>query len=387
MSLPVFPFRPNWGRALVERLEWLTDITEAKRGQEERIPLRSMPRRAMEYTALLQGGQMQRLDALLWRHQAQQWLLPLWPAVQILPAALEAGAALIPAATAGQEFAPGAYAVLWQDDLRCAAVQIEAVTPAGLELAAPLAQAWPACTRLYPAAVARMPHEVALLRPSAAVAQATLRFELAPVAAPMAESEPAYRGHPVALRRPNWVSPLAQRMQRKLQRLDYETGAIFQDDLSGHPSTVRTHRVLLRDRADIAAWRAWLHARRGRAGAFWQPQWQQDLTPAAPVSAAASTLTVRALGAALYALEEGRRDIALLHRPTGQWRFRRVLGHFGHDDVEVLTLDAPLGINAQPDDLFVTWLCLSRLDADAIEIAWHTAAAAVAVYDIRSVRE
>lgn len=386
MPTPVFPFRPNWARPVVERLEWLTDITEAKTGHEERIALRNLPRRALEYTALLQGAALQQLDALLWRHQSQSWLLPVWTDPQPLQVPVEAGADFVPADTALYAFAAGGHAVLWLDATRYEAVTVDAVSSDGITLSAPTTQAWPVGAHLYPAVQARMPFEVTAQRPSAASGQITLRFELQPVPALTADDAVLYRGTPVALRRPNWVSPVQQRWQRKLQRVDYETGYVFQDDLSGVPSLLRSHRLLLRNRAEISSWRGWLHARQGRAWAFWSPQWQHDLTLAAPITAAGNTISVRAYGATLHDLGAGRRDIALHHRRTGAWAFRRVQGYFGVDGLEVLTLDAPVGWSAAPGEVFATWLCLSRLEADAVELAWHTPSVAVAVYDVRSVQ-
>ncbi|HRP76273.1 MAG TPA: hypothetical protein PLN31_19475 [Azoarcus taiwanensis] len=389
MSEPVlFPFRPNWHRPVVERLEWLTDVQEALDLTEECIQLRSMPRRALEYDVLLRDHALTDFDARLWGWQAEEYWLPIWTDVQTC-ALVPAETSVLPAETAGYDFAAGGRAVLLRDAQSWELLDIDAVQPDALVLAAPTAQAWPAGTRLYPVRRARLPPEVGALRGSAAVGRGTVRFDLEPSTWPASPAAVLYRDLEVSLRRPNWVAGVPQQYHRKVEVLDNRTGRPYVDDLSGMPTTTRTHRVTLGNRADIAAWRGWLYARAGRRHRFWQPQWQVDRISVAPVTAAATALQVRALDhAAAYGNAEGRRDIAIRHRPSAQWLFRRIESVTGPmAGVETLHLDASLGIDAQPSELFVTWLTPSRLDADAVEIAWHSAGAAVSVYDVRSGRE
>lgn len=386
MLPPVFPFRPNWRRPVLERLEWLTDVMEAKDATEVRIPLRSRPRRIMEFELLVADGALQRLDALLWAHSSEQYVLPIWTDPQPLAATLSAGATAIPAVTAGYDFAPGALAVLWQDADNHEAVEIDAVSADTLTLADPTVLPWPTGTRLLPARRARLPQDVALARVSAAVATGTLRFELDNTPVTPLPDATTYRGAEVALRRPNWISGIQTRYGRKLERIDYDLGAVFVDDLSHLQITQRTHRHLLHDRADIAAFRGWLHARAGRTHAYWQPQWQTDFTSAAAVAASDTSLLVQPIGVAGYAAQPGRLDIAIRHRPTGQWVFRRIDSVTTGASSETLHLNAPIGLDAAARDLSIMWLTLSRLEADAVEIAWHSAGVAATLYDIRSVR-
>lgn len=380
----LFTYPPNWSAPVVERLEWLTDVFEAHDSREQRTALRSMPRRTLSYQLYAHAGAAQRLDGLLWRHQAHRVLLPIWTDPQRLRAELPAGADTIPAVTAGYGF--GGQAVLMHAGAS-EVVEIAGLDVAGLQLAAGTQSAWPAGSLLYPLQSARMGADVNLQRLTAGLVIGVIEFELEPVATTPAPSSAVYRGLEVSTWQPDWSAAVPAGYLRKIQRLDYELGAVQIDDLAGLPTTVRTHRHVLANRTAIAAWRGWLHARAGRLAEFWQPQWQLDLTQAAPIAANAPQLVVRALDyAARYAADPGRRDIALRHR-DGRWFYRRIIAASSSGDTETLTLDAPLGITAQPGDFpIITWLALSRLESDEQLLSWHTAGVAVASTEIRSLR-
>jgi hypothetical protein len=387
--MELFPFRPNWKTPLIERLEWLTDVIEAHDSTEDRTPLRSMPRRSLEYRLTLNGHPAARLDALLWRWQAGQYVLPIWTDPQHLAAELSMGASTIPAVTAGYDFSGPGQAVLWAGDAAHEIVQVQSVGASSLTLSVPTASAWPAGTRLYPARLARLDEKVASPRITGTVAQATVRWEIDPALITPIAGTTTYRSIEVFERRPNWIAELPLEYHRKVRRLDYALGAVEVDDHAGIPITLRDYRTLLRDRADIAAWRGWLSARQGRYAPVWAHSRTLDLEQTTAMGPTDVALTVRALDAEnRYRLDTGRQDIALYHRPTAQWFYRRIDAiAAGGTGEEILTLDSALGVTAAVGDLSpISWLTLSRLEADAAEIAWHTPAVAESTLQLRSVR-
>jgi hypothetical protein len=387
--MELYPFAPDWESPVTERLEWLTDVIEGYDATEERTVLRSMPRRTLEYRLLATFEEAANLDALLWRWQADQYILPIWTDPQVLGAALPAGATSIPAETDDYDFSTPGLAVLWSDSGHYEVVNVQSIAADALTLAAPTLADWPASARLYPARVARLTDAVELPYHTDAIAKATVRFEIDPSAVTPAPGASLYRGVEVFETAHNWVETREIEYHRKTQRLDYRLGAIAVDDHSGLPSTRRSHQVLLRDRASIAAWRGWLAARQGRYAPLWVPSLTCDLEQTQAIGAGSTTLTVKALSYNdRYRLDTGRRDIALKHLPSNTWYYRRInavtAGSPGEEDI---TLDASLGVDAAPGELAPTsWLTLSRLDADAVEIAWHTTAIAECSINLRSLR-
>jgi hypothetical protein len=380
--------RPNWAAPVLERLAWLTDVFEGFDGSETRTPLRSLPRRTLEYQVFARGPAATRLDALLWGWQTQPVILPIWTDPQALAATLAAGASVITCTTAGYDFAAGASAVL-TDGSSYETVTIDTVNASDIGLTGTVAATWPAGTLLYPARAARMQTEADLNRHTAGVVTGVLAFEITdPATVAAAPEAGTYRGVELVTRTPNWQTGIPLTYTRKATRHDYDLGVIDVDDHAGLPTTGRRLQNLMRGRAAIATWRGWLHARQGRYATYWQPSHQTDLVQSSAIAAASLSLRVRTVGYSdAYALATGRRDLALLHR-DGTWYYRRIDSAVQSGDEDVLTLDSALGIDADPGDFVkICWLSLSRLEADAVEIAWHTAAVATSVVDVRSVTQ
>jgi hypothetical protein len=386
----LFPFAPNWESPVTERLEWLTDVIEGYDATEERTPLRTLPRRTLEYRLLATAHEAATLDALLWRWQAAQYWLPVWTDPQVLEALLPAGATSIPAQTDGYDFSTPGLAVLWRDTARYEVVNVQGLAPDALTLAAPTVSEWPAGVRLYPTRLARLTDAVQVPYATAAIVEATVRFELEPAAITPAPGATLYRGVEVFDQMHNWTEARTSELRRKIQRLDYALGAVAVDDQASLPTVLHAHRTLLDGRAAITAWRGWLAARQGRYAPVWVPSRTLDLTQTQALGAGSVSLTVKALSYnERYRFDSGRRDIALRHWPSGTWYYRRVEAVTdGAPGEEVLTLDTALGVAAAVGELSpIGWLSLSRLEADAIEIAWHTPTLAESSLQLRSIRE
>ncbi len=387
--MELLPFAPNWRTPPLERLDWLTDVLEAHDATEFRTPLRLRPRRTLEFELSLYGPAAARLDALLWQSPSQSFLSPVWTETQYLASALSAGATSIPATTEGYpDFEDGGQALLWLDSETTEIAAIDTVGASTLTLSAPLAGDWPLRTRLYPVREARVPDPVRLQYHTDRLAQGVMRLEMDMPAVSAGPGAVSYRSMEVFERPLNWVEGQTVEHERKQERMDYQTGAVTVVDESELDRLVRRYRTLLTSRADIVAWRGWIHERQGRFKPFWQPQWVLDLQQTASMTAVTTLLRVKSLDyAARYAYDPGRQDIALRHRSTNTWHYRRVTGVASAGDDEILTLDSALGFSSEPGDFDpITWLMPSRLDSDAVEISWYTENLAQSVLDIRSLR-
>jgi hypothetical protein len=128
-------------------------------------------------------------------------------------------------------------------------------------LSSPTLSDWPASARLYPARLARLTDAVQVPYHTAAIAEASVRFEIEPATIAAVPGASLYRGIEVFDQPHNWTAQRPIQYARKTQRLDYTLGAVAIDDASGLPQTQRTQQVLMRTRAEIIAWRGWLAAR------------------------------------------------------------------------------------------------------------------------------
>lgn len=388
-------FRPNWRQPLTERLLWLTDIITHRDGTEQRIGLRNLPRREWEYTVTVQGPAAARLEALMYGWQSRVFAVPVWTDPQILPAALPAGSTSIAAVTQYRDFAAGTLAVLVADDpaydLLHELVEVQSAAGGTITLARPTEADWPAGTLLLPARLARLPQSVRVTRHTPQVAEATLRLIVEPLQ-PLGDNPgpaPAqYQGQDVYLTAPNWAAPLDVDIARELAELiDSDTGPLAVDDPAIAPAIIRAHRWTLAGRDKIAAFRAWLIARAGRRTPAWLPSHARDMELAAQAGSSATTLVIQDIHyRSQYAQTPGRRDLAL-RLPSGATALRRIVGS---DQVvpgqERIQLDAGPGEVLDPG-AWVMFLSQHRLDADRVELHWHSPEVLECALNLRVVPE
>ena len=158
--IAVCGLRPNGANGIPARREWLTDVLESYDGTEQRVPLRALPRRSIEYAVLVEGNDARWLEQLLFAWGARTYCLPVWMHPTVLEKPTPSGTThfFIHDALAA-EYQPGGLAVLWRSNRHYEAVEIESLDGHALTLKHPLGQSWPAGTRLFPAHLARLDAE------------------------------------------------------------------------------------------------------------------------------------------------------------------------------------------------------------------------------------
>ncbi len=385
-----FPHAPDWSEPVIERLEWLTDVMESHAGYEQRVRLRAHPRRSIEYR-LLHGDDSMRAtfehDLISW--QARAYAVPIWTDVAALTAAAIAGTTVVQVDTAGRDYAVGGLICLMRGtDIEFG--EIDAITATTVTVKLPLIKTWPAGSKVAPARMARMQRDMTLIYPTDAYVVAAPRFvfEGEWAVTPAAETE-TYRGYPVLTQPPMWDEDLDVVYARKTVELDYATGKRAVDDHSGVTTVIRPHRWLLRGKAEINAFRAWLAARAGRLNPFWLPSFQNDLRPTAPIVSGETAITV---ANCRYASGPGpvvgRRDIMIVTH-TGARYYRRITAAAELSDAEEqIAIDDVLGVTLQPNEVRqIAFMRLVRLEADSIELAHVTDEIAIVSLRTRSIRD
>lgn len=359
--------------AVLERLEWLTDVLPSFSGGEQRRQLREAPRRTFEFSVQLTGRDRRAAENALHEWGGRGWALPVWMDAQPLAAPVSLGATSIAVDTTTRDFRAGGSLVIMRGPRDYEILQVDSVAADEVALLAPTTKAWPAGEAIIaPLLAAVMPDEVTLSRFDGDTSYGRMRFEVMEPSDWPAAAESTYRGLPVLAQPPNWTEDVQQGYERLLQRIDSLTGPVVIDDQAAGPILLQSHRWLLDGRGAIAAFRSWLYARRGRLSAFWLPTWAQDFRLVASVGASALTIDVEhcdyteRIGQAI-----NRRDVRIeLH--SGAVFYRRISGStVVSADVERLTIDTALGVLVQPAAVrAISYIAPVRLDTDAVEIAW-----------------
>lgn len=386
-TVALWPFRPDG--AVLERLEWLTDVLLAFDGSEQRIALREYPRRVFEYACGFSDRDRREAENLLYGWQALPFAIPVWTDSEPLAATLSAGAASIPADTSTRDYVAGGQALLIASAQDWEVVSIAAVNASSLDLNGVTVSTRPAnSTLLMPLQTAELDDAQSLARFTGADSSARLRWNCLDSRASAAASESTYRSMPVQLLRPNWARDLEQEFVRKLEDLDFATGTRFRDDEAGGPVLMQSHLWTLTTRAEIAAFRAWCYARQGRLSHYWQPSWAQDLRVLSNIADTDTTVDVEFSGyTARVAQDVGRRDVRI-QTTAGDIYYRRITGSAVIDaDTERLTLDSALGASVAVSEVaLVSFMHLLRLNTDAVELNWFARDSAESLLVSRGVR-
>ncbi|MBP8867649.1 MAG: hypothetical protein KBG62_06060, partial [Propionivibrio sp.] len=111
----VFGLKPNWADGWLERLMWATDVLAARDGTEQRVSLRTKPRRSLEFSILVGRDDAALLDVLLSSWQSRVYALPIWPDKAVLAATVTAGSTVIPLTTTNLEYEADGLLVIGSD--------------------------------------------------------------------------------------------------------------------------------------------------------------------------------------------------------------------------------------------------------------------------------
>jgi hypothetical protein len=350
---------------LDETREWLTEVLTTREG-EQRITLRTAARETLTLQSRLDDAGLAEAVERVRAGALEPWLVPLWHEAAAEAVTVSAGALALDVDTAdGPWRAPG-WAALATEAGVVATVEVAAVEPDRLVLAAPAPVSLPRAI-VVPARRAMLAGALAIERRRGRLAEVAARFRLLDS---LDDPDTAYPSHegldvltdPAVLRR-----PLEESLARAVETVDAGFGPMVLEPVSTLAQRRQTLVFVDRGPAARRARRRWLDFRRGRQRAFWLPGWGRELRLLADLAPDAAALRVAAPAEpADPAALVGR--CLMAETPAGL-RLRRVETAARDGDALVLGV-APLGV-AAPAATPLSWTTRVRLDADRAEIAHH----------------
>lgn len=371
---PLWTLTPDWATPVRERLGFLTDVLPAWTGTEQRRILRIAPRRVFNFATLAQGQEKRYIENALFGWSALVWYIPIFPDGQRLLGSVSIGDSTVECDTVNRDFVAGGLAILIHDALTAEVLLVNTIASGALHLSAPASSAWPVGSRLYPLRSARLLTYPKVTAESQEICSLSIEFTLnEPSDWPAASGLPVYRTLPVLEDSPDVTSAPGGDYTRLANITDSVTGAIDVDDtaLMGFPGNV--HQWFLKGRSARAAFRSLLYLLKGRAMMIWVPSYNADLLLIGSLGSSAVAMTVEACGLVQLAAVQNRRDIRI-ELITGTVYYRRMVSAAaGSPGQEVVTLDSALGAAITAAQVRrISFMALSRLDADEIEITHLT---------------
>lgn len=374
----VWPFGPNWDQPLNESLEWKTDIVTSYDGTEERRSLRSKPRRRINYRLTLHGNELNQFQNLLFGWQDRQYAMPVWQDKALIADMVAAGETVIPVATAVRSFFKGGLAILIKDTYTFEVFEIAEVHDDSLVTVEPLEFTWNARTRLYPVNLGTLPSSIPTQRLTSKVMIGQIEFMADPVKTdPFIPDEPAVEsmdGYELVYRKPNWSSPVGYDMESDSVLLDYESGAVQKVQKPAFPRQTRRVRWLLKSKADIASFRAFLGRMKGRYTPAYVPTWFGDFEVTGVSGLGSFAITVRRSQYGSMVGVATTQFAVLIRMRDGRKIVRKITGVSSpNQESEMLNIDEQLPFEVNPTNtLMVSLIHLCRLAQDGVTINYQS---------------
>lgn len=365
-------FPHNWEDGLDESLAWKTDVLIAHDRTEQRVQLRTRPRRTLELRLVVAGAGRRKLETWLGMRKTRSLFAPVWRDVGRTTAEIPSDSSTVPVDTAYMDYSVDRWIAVFDAWDNFEIRTVTGIGPGYVAVDAPFALRWPEGSRVAPCRYGLALQQRRISRFTEEVGDYQMSFEALDESLMPAMATPElYRDVMVCPFTPSWESP-EESLDNKWVRLDNETGIVEFDLQSIEPVLAREISFLITGRERIDTMLRFLFACRGRLAPFWLPANDRGFELAVPAAEGASTLTIQNI-AYEYALSgsAARSHIELI--TTEGLVIRRMITDMATlpSGEEQLTLHTGLPVAVSPSSLNrCAWLELVRLDSDEVHLHW-----------------
>lgn len=365
-------FSHNWEDGLDEVLAWKTDVLTAFDRTEQRIQLRTLPRRSWNVRFVVSGAARRKLETWLGMRKSRYLFMPIWRDMVRLEAPIATGDTAIAIAESCDNYVDGTPIAVWSG---LDTVEIRTLTGHGsdyLAVDSPFSRDWPAGVMLAPARYCLSLETRKVNRFTEEVGDYRLTVMANDDGWEPSGAEPeTYRDLPVCPFVPGWNGG-EEGYDNKWVSLDNDTGRIEFDVQSEEPVMSRDARFLLIGRDRINTFLAFLKDCAGRLTPFWLAANDRGLELSATGGAGETFIVIESINYE-YALKDSpaRAHVELI-TTEGDVVRRGITGvETLPSGEEKLTLDAALPMDLSAAVLNrCAWLELVRLDSDEITLHW-----------------
>lgn len=377
-------FEPNWGGDSYKvSYSFKTEFITSRSGKDQRIALRTSPRKSVAYQTLLNGDQFRQYKDVMWYWQDKNFTMPeltrfATSAAPMAPAATGMVLEVMPLWIVPEAAVLLGY--LGYFEIR----QVESVVGATVTFKTGSGSTWPVGTRVYPALSGYVASDLQAPRHTNAVATLDLTFNVAPLSEPRIEppaADTVFNGREVFLKKPNWGESVDVNNGHDVDVLDYDRGPVFRYTAIpfGYNAKKATYVNRSRDEAEDLYW--FFCRMKGQQGEFYMPTWEYDFLP--KVTATTGTAAIRVSGTSFadaYGDSTVHKAMFVLLN-TGTLLLRKVVSVTKVTDVDgsdsVITVDATWPSPISQDTIIMCgWMPVWRLASDILEIEWITNAVA-----------
>lgn len=374
----LFPFDPNWVESYKVDSEYKTEIITSRNYREQRIALRSQPRRKVSFLTTPSRGALAKFMGLMAAKQQQEFILPEITRKSSTGYAVLAGVTLVPLSspTLPVWVTPGAF-VVFEGASGRGFFEVVSADISGIVTAAPIEQDIPAGSTLHPGLVGRVAASLRGQHLTNTVGRMNVDFFADPGRNKhyyQGVAPAVHNGKELLLLRPNWRTTPTITSNSFLETLDYERGRFAHHQPVNFNEVVVRQEFTQRDAAETEVLSRFFQRMRGQQGEFYAPTWGQDFDLS--TGALAGTSSLRTPGSETFDLYAGSPvyKSVIVFYADGSIQPNVVnsvtLGGLGNSNINVVTPWAQ-AVN-ESNVRLMCWLPTWRLAIDALSIEWLT---------------
>lgn len=280
---------------------WLTDLMRAWKGNEQRIALRTYPRKEIEYQLLIEDEAQRRDFYTRWyRSLGNEIVIPMFQYGGYVTETAEIGSSTLYVNMSGVDIRDGESAIVVDPRTEAGEfVTVQTVNEDSVTLLAPLTFQIKAGMIFAPAHRSRLNDKTGL-QMRAITGKVSVKADVYEDRDTLPRPEAditleTFDGYPVLHLRPLAEQDVPEMFERGFETLDNQVGKPV-DKKSWDHAFVSGNRQWLVDReltpASMDWWRTFLQAAQGKQNPFLMPTFREDLTMAAPAASGAASIIV-----------------------------------------------------------------------------------------------
>ena len=360
-----------------EKLSWLTDIITTWTGLEQRIKVRSNPRRNFKmsfWPTTKRLSQIMENMCQAWR--SHSWSLPLFPEAMPLTSLPADGAYAVAVDTSNMTLAAGDLCMIWFSDDAHQELAVESLGSTSITFAKALSVPATASTGYaIPVQTARLSTQPDKERTPALTDKYTMEWVL------LNESEvpgsialDQYLGLDVFVYPSRFMDSSSQKVEytKVTSEIDYKSGVVYFDSSVDFTSQQLQVNLVPTDKTTAFQLRQFFLNREGRLVPFWYPLYDLNMTLVNNIGSSDTTLVIEDCQFSLLS-DHATRNHLFVETVSGDRYYRQIMSIAKGDAGEILTMDTALGANISTAQIkTLCFLGKFRLDEDTVTMTWSS---------------
>lgn len=364
----------NWDSGFEDNLEWKTDILESYDNNEQRIKLRSLPRRSWGIKYLLDKKERRNYEIRLSLRRTRYFLIPNPTDVRVLTEDVLEGTTIVNVHTHGLDYESNGLMAIWSSNENYEVLYVDNVAPEYVSTNGVWKSDWPKGSFFAPCRLGTVLNSRNIARASGDTIVTSYEFKPLDVSSmPIVDVLATYKSLYV-FPFPINFKDISSTIDNSWLTLDNETSKIVYEIKDIEPINNTSLSVIIEGRDDIYTLYSFLFHHAGSYGACYIPMQDKSLNIVFNIIEGTNYITIEnifytteLLGSPLYS------DIQIELNDDTILRFGVSSSEYDEFNNETIYLDGTFDNNITLTELKrVCWLQKSRLSTDSLTFKWVT---------------